>query len=187
MRIITGRARGTKLFSLDGDTTRPTADRTKEAMFSMLQFMMEGREVLDLFGGSGQLALEAVSRGAAHAVVCDVSDAACEVIRRNIVKTHSEKEVTLIHADFRQALDRLPAGSKFDIVFLDPPYNKGLVASALAEIHRRGLLKPTSVVACESGGEDILTPVAGDYEVVKSSRYGMAQVTILRPIVVTNQ
>lgn len=186
MRIITGRARGTKLFSLEGDTTRPTADRTKEAMFSMLQFMMEGREVLDLFGGSGQLALEAVSRGAAHAVVCDVSDAACDVIRRNIVKTHSENEVTLIHADFRRALDRLD-GSKFDIVFLDPPYNKGLVASALAEIHRRGSLKPTSVVVCESGGEDILASVEAYYEVVRSSRYGIAHVTILKPVTVTNQ
>lgn len=187
MRIITGRARGTKLYSLEGEVTRPTADRTKEAMFSMLQFMIEGREVLDLFGGSGQLALEALSRGAARAVICDASDAACDIIKRNIVKTHSEAEAVVIHDDFRRALDRLPGGTKFDIVFLDPPYNRGLVSAALAEIVRRGLLKPISVVVCESGGEDILCGVSDSFNVIKSARYGIAHVTLLSPVVVTKQ
>ena len=186
MRIITGRARGTKLFSLEGDATRPTSDRTKEAIFSMIQFMVEGREVLDLFGGSGQLGLETVSRGAAHAVICDNSPAACDVIRRNIIKTHSENDVTLMQADFRQALDRV-CGRRFDIVFLDPPYNKGLVSAALGELYCKGLLKPTSIVVCESGGEDILESVIDEYEVIKNSRYGIATVTLLKPIMTTKQ
>lgn len=186
MRIISGRARGTKLFSLEGEATRPTADRTKEAVFSMLQFMLEGREVLDLFGGSGQLALEAISRGAAHAVICDASDAACEVIRRNIVKTHSEKEAAVVCGDYSRVLDGLQ-GRKFDIVFLDPPYNCGLVSAALARLCDCGLLKPTSVVVCESGGEDILVGVRERYEVIKCARYGKACVTLLKLASITDR
>lgn len=186
MRIISGRARGTKLFSLEGEATRPTADRTKEAVFSMLQFMLEGREVLDLFGGSGQLALEALSRGAAHAVICDASREACEIIRRNIVKTHSEKEAAVVCGDYGRVLDGL-RGRKFDIVFLDPPYNCGLVSAALARLADCELLKPTSVVVCESGGEDILGGVRERYEIIKCARYGKACVTLLKPADVTNR
>ncbi len=186
MRIITGRARGTKLFTLEGEATRPTSERAKEAVFSMIQFCVEGREVLDLFGGSGQLALEAVSRGAAHATVCDSLDAACRIIEKNIQKTHSENQVTLIRTDYAEALRRLRGRAKFDLVFLDPPYNKGLVASALKLLADYELTKPTTLIVCESGGEDILANgVADKYEVVKTAKYGIACVTLLKPVVVT--
>ncbi len=187
MRIITGRARGTKLFTLEGEATRPTSERIKEAVFSMIQFCVEGREVLDLFGGSGQLALEAVSRGAAHATVCDSLDAACRVIEKNIQKTHSENDVTLIRTDYAEALRRLRGRAKFDLIFLDPPYNKGLVASALKLLADYELTKPTTLVVCESGGEDILANgVADKYEVVKTAKYGIAHVTLLKPLMITN-
>ena len=187
MRIITGRARGTKLFTLEGEATRPTSDRVKEAVFSMIQFCVEGREVLDLFGGSGQMALEAVSRGAAHATVCDSLDAACRIIEKNIEKTHSENDVTLIRTDYAEALRRLRGRAKFDLVFLDPPYNKGLVASALKLLADYELTKPTTLIVCESGGEDILANGAADkYEVVKTAKYGIAHVTLLKPLAVTN-
>lgn len=187
MRIITGRARGTKLFTLEGEATRPTSDRVKEAVFSMIQFCVEGREVLDLFGGSGQLALEAVSRGAAHATVCDSLDAACRIIEKNIEKTHSQNDVTLIRADYAEALRRLRGRTKFDLIFLDPPYNKGLVASSLKLLADYELTKPTTLVVCESGGEDILANgVADKYEVVKTAKYGIAHVTLLKPLAITN-
>lgn len=180
MRIITGRARGTKLYTLDGETTRPTSERVKEAVFSMIQFSIEGREVLDLFGGSGQLALEAISRGAAHATVVDSSKDAANIIKKNIEKTHSEADCILICADHVEALRRL-RGRQFDLVFLDPPYNRGLVADSLARLFKYGMLKPTSIVICESGGEDILASDAADcYEVIKSVRYGVANITLLK-------
>ncbi|MBQ9079816.1 MAG: 16S rRNA (guanine(966)-N(2))-methyltransferase RsmD [Clostridia bacterium] len=188
MRIITGRARGTQLYTLEGEATRPTSERAKEAVFSMLQFCIEGREVLDLFGGSGQMALEAVSRGAAHAYICDNAGAACDIIEKNIRKTHSESNVTLLRTDYTEALRRLRGKAKFDIVFLDPPYNKGLVAAALTQLCELELLKPTSIIVCESGGEDILQGKLGErYEVIRSAKYGIAYVTLLKTTMVTNQ
>lgn len=188
MRIITGRARGTRLFTLEGEATRPTAERVKEAVFSMIQFCIEGREVLDLFGGSGQLALEAVSRGAAHATICDSLDAACRIIEKNIQKTHSENDVTLIRTDYAEALRRLRGKVKFDLIFLDPPYNKGLVSAALKLLSEYELIKPTTVIVCESGGEDILAGGLDTcFEVIKSARYGIANVTLLKSTTVTIQ
>ena len=124
MRIITGSAKGVKLLTLEGLETRPTAERTKEAVFSMLQFDIEGRTVLDLFGGSGQLGLEALSRGAEFAVIVESSRQAFEVIRRNaqnVLKDEMDSRAKLMKMDYRSAVAQL-AGQKFDLVFLDPPY-----------------------------------------------------------------
>ena len=104
MRIITGRARGTHLYTLEGDATRPTSERAKEAVFSMLQFELAGRAVLDLFAGSGQMALEAVSRGAERAVLVDASPKAVEIIKKNVQKTHFEAECTVLCADYTDVL-----------------------------------------------------------------------------------
>ena len=104
MRIISGRARGTKLVTLDGMQTRPTAERTKEAIFSMLQFEMDGRCVLDLFSGSGQMALEALSRGAASAVLCDKSRDAISIIQKNVEKTRLQEPCTIVNADYADCI-----------------------------------------------------------------------------------
>ena len=134
MRIITGKARGTNLYTLPGSTTRPTADRVKEAVFSMLQFDIEGRSVLDLFGGSGQLALEALSRGARDAVIADSQRGAIDIIKKNAEKTKLSSGCTIMLSDWKETLRRL-SGKKFDIVFLDPPYSSGLIPDVLKELY----------------------------------------------------
>ncbi len=178
MRIISGSARGTKLFTLEGDATRPTSERAKEAVFSMIQFSIEGRRVLDLFGGSGQLALEALSRGAAHATVCDSSRAAIDVIKRNAERTHLSDRCDIICADWDKTVERAKRqGQKFDVVFLDPPYRAGLMNTVLTSL--RELLKPTSLVICESG--EPLCKIPDHLEAVKVAKYGIANVTVLKP------
>lgn len=179
MRIITGSARGVRLVTLEGDSTRPTSERAKEAVFSILQFGIEGREVLDLFAGSGQLGLEALSRGAKHACLADKSADAIKVIRTNAEKTRLASSCTIIHADHAETLARL-RGSKFDIVFLDPPYHSGFIAESLGLLVKYSLLKPTSVVVCESSEP---TVPGADFEVVKRAKYGIAHITLLRPAI----
>lgn len=178
MRIITGRARGVKLLTLEGSNTRPTADRTKEAIFSMLQFEIEGRNVLDLFSGSGQMALEAVSRGAASAVLCDKAKDAMAIISKNVEKTRLGDSCILINSDHADCIQRMARmGKQFDIVFLDPPYASELLTDSLMRMANAGILKPTSTVICESGNSDFAIPE--EYEIKKQSKYGIAYVTIL--------
>lgn len=184
MRIITGRARGTKLLTLEGEQTRPTAERTKEAVFSVLQFELRDKAVLDLFAGSGQMGLEAVSRGARSAVLCDRSPAAVKVIRSNVEKTSFTEEARVICADYAAALSTLAGKERFGIVFLDPPYAAHLIPDALRRLARGGLLEKDALIVCESAeaadvfGED--SSLADAYEVVRESRYGAAYVTILK-------
>lgn len=180
MRIITGSARGTKLFTLEGEATRPTSERAKEAVFSMIQFDIEGRSVFDPFGGSGQLALEALSRGAAHAVISDSSRAAVAIIEKNTAKTHfDDGRCEISCCDCLEAVRRAErSGKKFDIVFLDPPYRAGLLIPTLSKLQR--LLKPTSTVICESG-DPITDKLPAGLEVIKEAKYGIAYITILRP------
>ncbi len=188
MRIITGRARGTKLYSLEGENiTRPTSDRAKEAIFSIIHFSLEGRAVLDLFGGSGQMGLEALSRGAERAYICDNSPAAIDIIKKNVDKTRLGGSCTVLRGDYAELLSRL-RGVKFDIVFLDPPYDKGLLPHALKLLFDYGLLKPTSQVVCESRSENIFAEVGEDkFKVIKSAKYGIASVNILAPILTESE
>ena len=122
MRIIAGEAKGRHLFSPDGKETRPTSDKVREALFSIIAAKVPDAQVLDLFGGTGALGLEAMSRGARNAVICDVSKKAAECIQKNIAVVMQGKEgVTFLRADYRKALESLK-GNVFDLVFLDPPY-----------------------------------------------------------------
>ena len=131
MRIITGSARGTHLFTLDGENTRPTSERAKEAVFSMLSEHVAGARVLDLFAGSGQMGLEALSRGAAGAVFTDAAPAACEIVRKNAEKTHLAPRATVQRSDALAFLKSY-RGAPFDLVFLAPPYAAGLLPQCLA-------------------------------------------------------
>jgi len=180
MRIITGKAKGTRLITLEGEATRPTAERVKEALFSMLQFDIEGRRVLDLFAGSGQMALEALSRGAASAVLVDKSKEAHKIILKNIEKTRFSAECRALCMDFSE-FARRNSGEKFDIVFLDPPYKEGLYVPALSALLEADMLKAGSLVICESESEDIFgdRSVLDFFSVVRVARYGRAIVTIL--------
>lgn len=181
MRIIAGSARGTKLETLAGDATRPTSERAKEAVFSMLQFELRARRVLDLFAGSGQLALEALSRGAADAVLCDSSPAAAAIIAKNIEKTHMGDRCRLLRADYAAAC-RSFAPRCFDLVFLDPPYAQRLVCPALRALLAADALEKDALIVCESEEADIFEsdPTLREQFVVrKISRYGAAHVTVL--------
>ena len=184
MRIITGRARGVRLASLEGENTRPTAERVKEAVFSMLQFEIEDRRVLDLFAGSGQMGLEAVSRGASHAVLVDRSRDAVEILKKNCLKTKLAPDCEIFCSDYADFLRTCRGKRKFDLVFLDPPYAQGLIPKTLRAMLDYGILSPNCTLVCESaafedvfGGEDGLKSA---FEILKEARYGAACVTVLQ-------
>ena len=182
MRIITGRARGTRLVTLEGNNTRPTSERVKEAVFSMIQFDVEGRRVLDLFAGSGQMGLEALSRGALKATFVDNSKAAIGVIGQNVKKTHFEDESEVIFSSAEDYLRRVKGREKFDLVFIDPPYAAGVQAKMLELLLEYDLVKPTSTIVCESGEEDIFKDapsLADKFEIIKKAKYSISYVTIL--------
>ncbi len=186
MRIITGKARGIKLATLEGINTRPTSERAKEAVFSMLQFDIEGRAVLDLFAGSGQMGLEAVSRGAASAVFVDKSKDAISVIGKNIEKTKLGDFCRVFCADTQDYIRTARGRKKYDIVFIDPPYALRLAAKTLSSLLEGDLLKPTSIVVCESEEEDIFEneeALREQFEVLKKAKYGVAHVTIVKPLI----
>ena len=184
MRIITGRARGIQLVTLEGDMTRPTSERAKMAIFSSLQFELEGRRVLDLFAGSGQMGLEAVSRGAAHAVLVDQSKDAVKIIQKNAEKTRLAEDCTVICSDFSEFFRQRRGKEPFDIIFIDPPYAMRACKAAVEALLENRLLKPHSILVLESAEPDPLgvgTPLSEKFEVVKSARYGVAYVNILTP------
>lgn len=181
MRIITGRARGIRLDTLEGEETRPTSERVKEAVFSMLQFDIEGREVLDLFAGSGQMALEAVSRGAAAATLVDKSKNAIRIIEKNAEKTKLSKYCRIVNSDSLDFIKRNKE-KKYDIIFIDPPYASGLYIPILKLLYEYEMIKPTSLIVCESDFEKLLDndgELQRIYSVKKVSRYSKTVITIL--------
>lgn len=185
MRIITGKARGVKLNTLEGENTRPTSERAKEAVFSMIQFDIEGREVLDLFAGSGQMGLEAVSRGAAMATFIDKSKDAAAVIAKNIEKTKLSEHCRLFNSDVNDFIRVTRGKKKYDVVFIDPPYALRAVAPTLKALLDGDMLKPTSIIVCESEESDIFEsdPALGErFDVIKAAKYGVAHITILKPL-----
>ena len=152
MRIIAGTARRRTLETLPGDdVTRPTAERVKEGLFSAIQFELDGRRVLDLFCGSGQLALEALSRGAESAVMIDDNVGAVEIIKNNAKNTGLMKQCRISRMDYSEYLKAAAAkGEKFDLVFLDPPYAKDVKDEVLKKVSRAGILASGAIVVCES-------------------------------------
>lgn len=186
MRIITGSAKGTKLFSLEGeDVTRPTAERAKEAIFSMIQFEIEGRRVLDLFAGSGQLGLEAMSRGAAYAMFVDSSREAMAIVKKNAEKTRFFSECGYLVSDYRSYLRKASGKERFDVVFLDPPYKSEMLCEALLRLHEGKIAKETGFCVCETDNEELIlgnAEVTSKYEIIKNNGYGRVRIMLLRPI-----
>lgn len=182
MRIITGTARGTRLVTLEGENTRPTGERVKEAVFSMIQFDIEGRRVLDLFGGSGQLALEALSRGAESAVIIDSSPEAIEVIKTNAKATRLFDRCRISAMEFEPFLRRAAGRESFDIIFLDPPYKSDYLCRSLSMIAKGGVAKRGALIVCENEDGDVFRgdeELASEYKVLKISSYGRASITLL--------
>lgn len=182
MRIITGIAKGTVLKTLNGDATRPTAERVKEAVFSMLQFDIQDRTVLDLFSGSGQMGLEALSRGAMHATLVDKSKDAIRIIEENTKKARLFDNTTICQSDYLEFIKR-NVGKKFDIVILDPPYANGFYIPALKALLASDMLKRSTIIVCESGTEEILgeeTGLESTFEVLKQVKYASTYITLLK-------
>lgn len=147
MRVITGKARGVALKTPDGMLTRPTADRVKEALFSILNFDIPGADVLDLFGGTGQLGIEALSRGARHAVFVDAREDACKLIRENLRRTKLEGEGRVVRSDYLDYLNRCP--DQCNIIFLDPPYGEDFLETALKRITEIDILQSDGIIVTE--------------------------------------
>ena len=168
MRVITGSARGTRLTAPEGIETRPTSDMTKEAVFSILQFELEGAYVLDLFAGSGQMGIEALSRGAASCTFVDISRQAQEAIRRNLAaaKLTGSVKVAAMEAEAYLASCR----EAFDIAFLDPPYDQGLLEKILPLAAAK--MKETGIIVCEMDKKEEPLEMARDIALYKVYRYG---------------
>lgn len=173
MRIITGSARGRKLYSLEGNDVRPTTDRVKESLFNILQFAVEGRAFLDLFAGSGQIGLEAISRGAESCVFVDASKKSAAVIEKNIEATGFSEKSKLINADSTVYIKH--TAEKFDIAFLDPPYRMGLIAETLPFVAEA--MNPGGIIICEHPTDDPVPEKAGSFVKKKDYRYGKILLT----------
>lgn len=178
MRVITGSARGRRLKELEGMETRPTTDRVKEGIFSALQFDIEGRKVLDLFAGTGQLGIECLSRGAAQAVFVDRRADAVKLIRENLALTGLQDRARVTAGDSLAFLKSLQ--ETFDIVFLDPPYEAGLLEPALERLAGFDILCPHGIIVAEHPADRTLPALAAPYRVHRTYRYGKIAVTLYR-------
>ena len=202
MRIITGSARGAIIETLEGDNTRPTAERAKEALFSMLQFELEGRNILDLFAGSGQLGLEALSRGAASCTFTDSAREAVDMVIKNAKNAKLFDRARVSCVDYKSFLKSASGKEKYDIIFLDPPYASGYVAEAIKMILEGDILAYGGKIVCETDNgepqikrkkvkkvdspENVTVQVFGGdtelqdhFNVVKTALYGRVRITII--------
>lgn len=178
MRVITGTARGRKLKTLEGLDTRPTTDRIKESIFNIVQFDLPGRRVLDLFSGSGQMAIEAVSRGAMSAVAVDNAQAAVRIIAENIKHCGFEREISVVASDWANYLRHTE--EKFDVIFLDPPYRGNLINLALEAIAQIDILSDGGIIICETEREKELKTLASPYTKGREYHYGKTKITTYR-------
>ena len=178
MRVITGTARGRHLKELEGMETRPTTDRVKEGMFSALQFEIEGRRVLDLFAGTGQLGIECLSRGAASAVFVDRRPDAVKLIRENLKITELQDRARVVQGDSLEFLR--PLREKFDIVLLDPPYDTGVLEEAVEQLTAFDILNPHGIIVAEHPAGSPPPAVQPPYQVRRTYRYGRIGLTMIR-------
>jgi len=178
MRVIAGTARSVPLKSRDGLDTRPTTDRVKESIFNIIQFEIEGRSVLDLFGGSGQMAIEALSRGAASAEIVDQSQEAIAVIRENLARTRLSDRARVVRSDYLAYLNSCK--NRFDLIFLDPPYHEKMLETALKRISEIDILKSGGIIVCERPAEKEWTAAYPGLTRSRDYRYGKIAVTVFR-------
>lgn len=174
MKIITGSAKGKRLRTLEGEATRPTSERIKEAIFSSIQFDVEGRRVLDLFAGSGQMGLEALSRGAQSAMFVDSAKEAIDVVKANAEATGFFSSSRYLVSDYRNFLRKYAGRERYDLIFIDPPYAMECAKDAVERLLRADLVAKGALVVLEVGTESLKTdePPFTDFEVEKYTSYG---------------
>lgn len=179
MRIIAGKNRGRKLLTLDGLATRPTLDGTKEAIFSSLGGMLPDFTVLDIFGGSGALSLESISRGAKKAYILDNNIEAIEIIKKNAQALNSMKELTILYGDYKQIIGRFKNSKMFDIVFIDPPFKLKVINELIDYIIDNELLANDGYIVAEYPKEDVIRTEYEGFRVKLCRRYSSSEVLIL--------
>lgn len=173
MRVITGTARGRKLQEPKNMDIRPTTDKVKESLFSIIQFDIEGRRVLDLFAGTGQLGIEAISRGARSVTFVDQSNEAIAIVRQNL--EHCGFTAQIVRDD---SIAYLEHAGKFDLIFLDPPYASGLMDAALKKINKFDILADGGIIICETDSETSLKPLDPPYFIGREYKYGKVKLTV---------
>lgn len=176
MRVITGTARGRVLKTLEGEDVRPTTDRVKEAIFSIIQFELEGRRVLDLFAGSGQLGIEALSRGAAYATFTDMSAESVDIVKQNLLATKLGVNAEVLRTE---AVTFFKGNrKKYDIIFMDPPYSKGILQDTLPYAVRN--VNNGGVIICEHPYGEEMPQTVGNFSVYRDYKYGKIGITVYR-------
>ena len=183
MRIISGKARGTKLFTLDGLNTRPTLDRVKESLFNIMNFKLQDSIGLDLFAGSGALGLEAISRGAKQAIFSENNREAQNIIEKNIDKTKFKEQTLLIKKDYKDALLIIEDKKiKCDVVFIDPPYKTDLIKKSLEEILSRSILNEDAIIVLETDEPERIEQEIADlnFEIIDNRKYGRVNLFFLK-------
>lgn len=175
MRIISGKARGTKLFTLEGLDTRPTLDRVKESLFNIINHRIYASFVLDLFSGSGAIGLEFASRGAKEVILCDASKNAINIIKKNIEKTHLEEIVELYNLDFKKLLEEVK-GKKFDLIYLDPPYKTDYIKESIEIIKKYNIKSEDGLIIAETDETEKIENQLKDLDIniIDKRKYGRA-------------
>ena len=176
MRVITGTARGRRLISPEGENVRPTADKVKEALFSSIQFDVEGRRALDLFAGSGQLGIEALSRGAESCVFTDLSRTSVALVKKNVELCSFEDSSKILCCDGISYLRT--TRERFDLIFVDPPYDAGLYEPVLNTLNSVDNLSDGGIIICEARRETELPELPAPYRKGKEYRYGKVKICI---------
>lgn len=176
MRVISGNFKGRVLKTLEGNDVRPTTDKVKEAIFSMIQFEIEGKNFLDLFSGSGQMGIEAVSRGASEAALVEQNRMAISIIKKNLNLLGNPKNINLFECSAEAFL--LDNKKKFDIAFLDPPYKKGVLEQFIEKLSDH--MAEDSTIICEHSADETLPTETFGFIKTKERKYGKISISILK-------
>lgn len=194
MRIISGKARGTKINTIDEVTTRPTLDRVRESLFNIIQNYVSNTYVLDIFAGSGALGIEALSRGAKQAVFCDINKDAVKIINENLIKTRLNESATVYNMNYKKMIEKLSKNDlKFDIVFVDPPYKENIAVNSVKLIIQNNLLNENGIVIIETDEKERdlkelqeLNKIENEnlrkIKIIDERKYGRANLIFLRVI-----
>ena len=183
MRIISGKARGTKLYTLEGTETRPTLDRVKESLFNIINNRIYASTVLDLFSGSGAIGLEFASRGAKKVILCDISKNATNIIQKNIEKTHLENIIKLYNIDFKKMLEKIK-NNKIDIIYLDPPYKTDYIKEAISLIKNNKILNDDGVIIAETDEPEKIKKQLEEINIknINQRKYGRANLFFIEKL-----